>query len=490
MVDLPTLAMAAGRKRSSLVLLLFAVPFLFWTAQARTLKDDRTIRVRLLSNHNPRTLTVEATGGGVALFAGDYQTPLYELGPNEKVAISTGHEELNLEAGGGRLHALSLRIEPEEGAAFTLQVTEGKPLDQPVTYEGSLHVQPVSGSDVLRLVNRVALEDYVASVLSSEYGLDDWEGTKAMAVAIRTYALRSSGKFGTAYDHVDQVLSQRYEGKRRITERSRKAVRQTWGEVLTYDGELIEAVYFSSSGGHTANNEAVWEGNAVPYLRGRDDPYDSVSPHSEWRQRISRPRLLGMLSDYFETRITGFYINDRSADGRVRSIVLLQANGSERRIQSNRFRLMVNRHFGSGTLKSTYFEARRSGSRYVFEGQGFGHGVGLSQWGAHGQALQGQSYRDILSYYYTGVRIRQLGNLDAPAQEPPSSPPVAATPPPPSQPESEVASSPASQDSTSDVPAAPPQGTTPPVEARADEPGTVVEGKPADSPQEPERFGW
>ena len=489
MVDLPSLAMTAGRKQGTLALLLFVIPFL-WTAQARPLEDDHTIRVRLLSSHHPRTLTVEATGGAVALFAGDYQTPLYKLGPDEQVTISTGHEELDLQAGDGRLHALSVRIKPEEGAAFTLQVTEGKPLDQPVTYEGSLHVQPVSGSEVLRLVNHVALEDYVASVLSSEYGLDDWEGTKAMAVAIRTYALRSSGKFGAAYDHVDQVLSQRYEGKRRITERSRRAARQTRGEVLTYDGELIEAVYFSSSGGHTADNEAVWEGNSVPYLRGRDDPYDSVSPHSEWRQRLSRPRLLSMLSDYFETRIAGFYINDRSADGRVRSIILLRANGSERRIQSNRFRLIVNRHFGSMTLKSTYFEARRAGSEYVFEGKGFGHGVGLSQWGAHGQALQGRSYRDILSYYYTGVRIRQLGNLDEPAQEPPPAPPVAATPSASSQPESEVASSPAPQDSTSNAPAPPPQGTAPPAEDRTEESGTVVEGKPADSPQEPERFGW
>ena len=473
-------------------MLLLSVAPLLWAAQARALKDDRTIRVRLLSNHNPRTLTVKATGGAVALFAGDYQTPLYKLDPDEQVVISTGYEELTLQSDQGRLHALSLRIEPEEKAAFTLQVTEGKPLDQPITYEGSLHVQPVSGSGVLRLINHVALEDYVASVLSSEYGLDDWEGTKAMAVAIRTYALHSSGKFGEAYDHVDQVLSQRYEGERRITERSREAVRETRGEVLTYDGELIEAVYFSSSGGHTADNEAVWEGEALPYLRGRPDPYDSVSPHSEWRQRISRPRLLGMLSDYFETQITGFYINDRSADGRVHSIILIEGNGSERRIQSNRFRLIVNRHFGTSTLKSTFFEAQREGSRYVFEGKGFGHGVGLSQWGAHGQALQERTYRDILSYYYTGVRIRQLGNLDEPPQEeePPSSPPVAATPTSSSQPESEVASPPAPRESTSNVPAASPQTTAPSAEARPKESSEVVESDPADPPQEPERFGW
>jgi stage II sporulation protein D len=97
-------------------------------------------------------------------------------------------------------------------------------------------------------------------------------------------------------------------------------------------------------------------------------------------------------------------------------------------VSSNDFRLAVNRSLSGVNLKSTLFDARRSGDQYVFEGQGFGHGVGLSQWGAHEMANRGFGYRDILSFYYTDVALTTLDDADAIPLEPTT--PIASNPAP------------------------------------------------------------
>ena len=227
-----------------------------------------------------------------------------------------------------------------------------------------------------------------------------------MAVLARTYALHQM-QHGEGKTLSDQVLSQKYDGADRITRAAREATRLTQGEVLTYRGDLIEAVYFSSSGGHTADNETVWNGAPLPYLRGVADPYDTASPHALWRTTIPRDRLLDILSDTYHFRVAGFHLGDRSRDGRIRTIELLRGNQTEKVISSNEFRLLVNRHFGPLQLKSTLFDARRNGNTYVFEGRGFGHGVGLSQYGALEMSRQGHTYRDILAFYFTGVELQQ-----------------------------------------------------------------------------------
>jgi stage II sporulation protein D len=284
-------------------------------------------------------------------------------------------------------------------------------------------------SDGLQLVNMVPLETYVAGVVASEYTLDDTEGMKAMAVVARTYALQGATASNGAYDHVDHVRSQVYRGVGSITAEARSAAEATRGEVLTHEGRIIQAVYSSSSGGHTANNEDVWDADEeLPYLRGKRDPYDTASPHDDWQATVSRPALLRALSRHYGLEVNGFLLGDRSADGRVETVDLLGTNGSTRTVSSNDFRLAVNQSLSDVNLKSTLFDARRSGDQYVFEGQGFGHGVGLSQWGAHEMANRGFGYRDILSFYYTDVALTTLDDADAIPLEPTT--PIASNPAP------------------------------------------------------------
>ena len=117
---------------------------------------------------------------------------------------------------------------------------------------------------------------------------------------VRTYALKSRGKYGD-YDLVDHVGSQVYRGIESETPIARRAADETQGQVLTHRGDLIEAVYSSSSGGHTADNDAIWNGRPLPSLRGRQDPYDRGAPDHEWTTSVDRRELHRALSNHCTT---------------------------------------------------------------------------------------------------------------------------------------------------------------------------------------------
>jgi len=170
----------------------------------------------------------------------------------------------------------------------------------------------------------------------------------------------------------------------------------------------------------------VWDAKEVlPYLRGRRDPYDSNSPHHRWKTTVSRSQLLNALSNEFGTRITGFVLGKRSEEGRLKTVTLLTPGG-RMTVRANDFRLAITRRLPDADLKSTWFDASRRGDTYRFNGRGFGHGVGLSQWGIHEMSDRGKSYRDMLGFYYAGVEIRSADGdmLDVPDR------PLATSPPP------------------------------------------------------------
>jgi stage II sporulation protein D len=376
------------------------------------------VRVRVLGQQQPISVTIEATGGDLRVHLPNVDAPIMRLRPGESADIALRSGEVAINRGGDGIYGASFDIQPDAGVQWSLSSGSVERV-----YTGPLHVEPDGSS--LQLVNHVPMDDYVASVVASEYGFDDLEGSKAMAVVARTYGMRAAGKFDSGdYDHVDNTVSQVYRGVRSITPVSRRATSQTRGEVLTYDGALIEAVYFSSSGGHTANNEDVWDASsALPYLRGRNDPYDRASPHHRWSMSLDRDRLLSALSNEFGMRVTGFTIAKRSDDGRVQTL-RLSTPGGYVTVKSNEFRLAVIRRIPDAKLRSTWFNATRSGNTYRFRGRGFGHGVGLSQWGIREMASQGKSYEEMLTFYYAGVDIR---DADGDLVRPPARP-VATTP--------------------------------------------------------------
>jgi stage II sporulation protein D len=386
-----------------LCLLLLAVP-----AFAQQTVPE-TVRVRLFEEQQPRLIEVAATRGRTLLYAGDADAPLATLEAGDAIRVGRRSHELHVQLDEYAFYALDLVARAEAGTPLRVEVVDGATLAGG-HYPGALRLD-VTGS-VLRCINVAPMDDYVASVVTHEYGFDDVEGNKAMAVLARTYAVRTLQERSADYDLVDHIGAQVYRGMEDLNPMAVEATRSTRGQILTYRNRPVEAVYFASSGGHTADNDAVWDARPLAYLRGQPDPFDAVAPYQDWRAFVPRDRLLRILSDTYHMPVEGFLLHGRSADGRVEKIRLLGPR--ERIISSNAFRLLVNRHFGETHLRSTFFDARREGNRYVFEGKGYGHGVGLSQWGAHAMAEEGYDYRDILAFYYDGVALHPEGTLASP----------------------------------------------------------------------------
>ncbi len=385
-----------------------------------------TLRVQLFTGVQPDVVVVEPTAPA-QIYTEDFAHPLLRLPAGAMLLVDRRGNELRLRTSEGTIYARWIRIYPETGGHLRLTARRSGQASGPFTYPGWIRIAPNPAG--LQVVNHVALEDYVAAVVAREHNFDDLESTRALAVAIRTYTLRRLQTSDTLLDH---AAHQMYEGIDRVTPLIRKAVEQTRGEVLTYQGELIEAVYFAASGGHTASNEDVWNGTPEPYLRGRPDPYDSNAPFQHWEATIPRKRLLDLLSEKYGARITGFRIGTRSPDGRVATIELLRERGDPLTIRANEFRLLLNAHFGRHTLRSTFFTVQRRDETYYFEGKGFGHGVGLSQYGALEMSRQGYSYRDILAFYYpdTELHLYEAGALLAAGSSPEPERSEDFTPPP------------------------------------------------------------
>ncbi|MGC9527203.1 MAG: SpoIID/LytB domain-containing protein [Limnospira sp.] len=265
-------------------------------------------------------------------------------------------------------------------------------------YRGRVLLMPRNGG--LTAINSVDLEQYLYSVLGAEMG-GSWpqEALKAQAVAARTYALyKRQNNSGELFDLGDDQNSQVYPGVSGESAGTQAAVNATAGQVLTYNGRVILAVFHSSSGGHTENVEDVWE-NPLPYLRGVPD-FDRGAPVFEWTKTFSAGDLSNRISGVGQ--ITSMTPERTSAHGSVITMKVVGSGGT--RVVSGED---IARALG---LRSTRFRVNRNGSagNFVVNGRGFGHGVGLSQWGAYNLANSGYNYQQILAHYYRNTTLARI----------------------------------------------------------------------------------
>ncbi len=297
--------------------------------------------------------------------------------------------------------------------------------------------------------NYVKLDNYLYGVVPREMPASfPIESLKAQAIAARTYTLFNLNKHGNeGYNLCDTAHCQVYDGMDGEHEETNKAIDETSGMVMTYNGNIIDAPYHSNSGGYTEDALEVW-GNNVPYLTAVNDEYSQGSPNSNWS--------FSMTSDEINIRLKNSGINignvvdmevlETSPNGRV-SKLKVSGTAGEEILNKDKIRQVL----GTTELKSTWFTVKREGddrntksiyavdgentipqiidlansyiidgelnkrpSRgtkssntgdFIIEGKGYGHGVGMSQWGAKGMAESGYSCEEILKHYYTGVEI-------------------------------------------------------------------------------------
>lgn len=263
------------------------------------------------------------------------------------------------------------------------------------SYRGRLLVIAQAGR--LLLINRLPLEEYLQGVVPAEVPRTfPAEALKAQAILARTYALYRLNPQGL-YDLCDDERCQVYQGQKVETAEHNAAITSTTGLALSYQGRLITAVYHSDSGGYTASAAEVW-GQPVPYLVPRPDPF-AESPRGHWRQTLDPLRVAQIAGWPIDQPLLALEILGYSDSGRVSQLRLLGA------LQSSEL---------SGPAATRFLRLLGLPStRVSFEGweamgQGSGHGVGLSQWGARGLALQGWEYRQILGYYFPGTQLAYL----------------------------------------------------------------------------------
>ena len=258
-------------------------------------------------------------------------------------------------------------------------------------------------SNGMQVINEVELEDYVAGILGREI-YPDWhsETLKAQAVVARSYALHQRAESDGQPFHVEAgTASQVYGGVAAETPAIRAAVATTRGEILAYAQQPILAVYHSASGGRTASAEEVW-GRALPYLVSLEVDDEQDSPDTYWRATISTTKL-GRALDSLGIRIgppRELQVVDRSRSGRALRLRIRGDKGNHN-LEARALRVAL----GESVIRSTLFEIRPAQDAFVFVGSGYGHGVGMSQWGAQAMAQRGSTYREILQTFYPGTSL-------------------------------------------------------------------------------------
>lgn len=257
-------------------------------------------------------------------------------------------------------------------------------------------------------IEYLPLEEYIVGVLAGEMPIYfEKEAFKAQAVAARSYALkRIEYNKEEPFDVVDSVMNQVYLDNQYLKtawkdsyieniNKLREVVNETENEYLEYNGEVIDALFFSTSNGYTEDSSVVFNLN-LPYL---------ISVKSAWDEKTSsafRSTTTFEIDDFYD-RLGVSYSDTLKVEVLKRSssnrIISLNINGVD---------------FDSRTLyeklglKSTDFSIRQEGKKIVIDMIGYGHGVGMSQYGAEGMAEEGYSYIDILKYYYTGTNLKKI----------------------------------------------------------------------------------
>lgn len=266
-------------------------------------------------------------------------------------------------------------------------------------YLGNIEIW--NGRKGLYLINELPLEDYVKSVVAAEVGINwDMEALKVQAVIARTYALyQMKGNSNRNYDLTSSVLHQVYKGSS-IDPRISYAVMHTEGEILMYNGELIESFYHSTSGGRTENPEEVF-GKSYPYMKSVGTSGE-ISPFWIWERIIPLEEIENALNI---SGIKSIVISSYTSTNRVKTVMISHGSG-EMTVKATDLRKLL----GWSRLPSTQFTMTHDGSKIIFEGQGYGHGVGLCQWSALQMARNGINYKNILAYFYPGTSIHIYEN--------------------------------------------------------------------------------
>ncbi len=348
--------------------------------------------VRVLVAEGRPSLTV-ASGGGFTITDATGRRILAQRGTGETLRLL--------------LHGSTVLIRETGVSAPLLVVWPGRfptvDLDGQA-YRGRLEVQRLNGA--LAAMNVVDLEEYLQGVLKDEIP-PGWpaEAAKAVAIAARTYAIYQMQQDPGSFFHLrSTTASQVYGGAAGEDARTTWAVQATRGQILTFAGQPISAFYHACSGGATEDALDMFGPNFDTVV-GVKDQFSLTCPYALWVERLTAQQVERALlrAGYSVGRPVRIEALLRSRTGRVLRLAVHHSRGTLI-LEGKRFREAL----GNDLIRSTDFEVRADAGGFTFVGRGWGHGVGLSQWGAKEMADLAYQYREILKYYYPLADIASL----------------------------------------------------------------------------------
>ena len=368
--------------------------------------------------------TTATVGGGGGLAVTDPAGALLaRIAPGEiwRVAVTGPGLVAMSPAGGSSTPATQLDVVPDDSGAPVLLNGRG--------YRGAVTL--LRDRTGITLVNRLPLETYLDGVVSAEMGRRspaDREALRAQAVVSRTYALRNTGRWSAdGFDLYSGVADQVYGGLGGETPEGLEAVASTRGQILTHGGAPIDAFFYSTCGGRTAEGTEVFRAADRSYLRSVPDlaadgtAYCSISPRFRWQEewsgdalrttlRRTLPEAVGVVAEEVRN-VRDLRVTAITASGRV-SRLTIGLDRSNVDVDGPLIRRVLRPASGdllrSNTFTLTATGAGRKVTRLVVDGAGAGHGVGFCQWGAVGRSRAGQDYQQILAAYYSGATLERL----------------------------------------------------------------------------------
>jgi stage II sporulation protein D len=396
------------------------------------IQAEELVTVKLINYvGNPKELDLHIQG---TYFTTD-PTLFLQEGVNYHITAKNG--KFIVEGGGSKYEMTgSLVLVPEHYDTSHYVSINNRP------YLGAMEIRLENNH--LRPVNQLLIEDYLKGVVPYEVS-PSWnqESLKAQTLAARTYTYTHYKK-----EMDDTTRFQVYGGYKWYSSTT-KAVEETRGEVITYNNQLIEALYSSSNGGITENNANVWGGTPYSYFPIKQDPYDPINPWelSIYKTQIDLDTINWDMPNVWEqleekdSQIAANmknWLNNNGYGGEIKILSIPRFEISNQRNQSNRaIKGSIEIEFLAKLLEGTILYHKLSlqdvpvstlrsmigGTRfksfltdslnernevYTLKGKGYGHGVGMSQWGAYRMGLNGKTYQEILQFYFPGTKIKQL----------------------------------------------------------------------------------
>jgi len=373
---------------------------------AQDARQSLPVRIQVAPQNTATTLRVSATSQVKVLTSLGWKEAGLLL-PESTLQVSAQGSGLKVSGIPGSEIYRGLKLETPNDKAM-VQINQA-------WYRGHLSLTPTAQG--FSTVNEVSLEQYLYSVVPSEMPAS-WpmEALKSQAVAARTYALSHLGQHRKqGFDLAATTASQVYQGVKAEHPNSIQAVEATRGQILTHSGKPIYAYFHSTSGGMTENGADLWA--AMPYLKPVED-FDNASPKHIWYAELSQSQMQQRLRDELKVNVGQVLFlspAQLTQGGRIKTLRVHGTQG-QKDVDGLKFRMAMKLNstfFNVGAIDANKTLLKTPSSNTIpvsfqFAGRGWGHGLGMSQWGARQMALDGKSYQDILQHYYRGVKLEPL----------------------------------------------------------------------------------